>query len=232
MTRFSAALVALCIVFGLAASANAADGNYMLGTTLVLKTSQQLVPPSQGWWADSLPLEYSYGQIDLVRAVNASRQSRGVSSMIDVKTYPIAVGGETQVDGGWEYTIDFNRMTPDDVQAVTAAFPFSGKLSDAEVSYRPMNYGYFYGHGDNGQPATLSWEGETLNVNWGDSTDSVYSKLEAMLKRLAGPDVTFDLSMSQFMPATGVRTIDVNVSVYLNGATGPNPVTYEGEGGL
>ncbi len=208
----------------------AEDGNYMLGTQLVLSSSSQLVEPSRGWWADLLPPDYSYGLINLVSAANASRKARGIANMIDVKTYPIAVGGEVQVDGGWEYTIDFNRMTPEDVQAVLAAYPFSGKLADTKQSMRPLSYGYVYAHSDNGGPAELVWEGQKFSVSWGESFDAVYAKVSAMLKALA-PEATFDLSLNQYMPANGNKSLDVSVSVYLNGVTAPNPQMYE-EGGM
>ena len=232
MIRICAALCAAVLVTtSFHVQARAADeGNYMLGTQLILTSASQVTPLNQGWWADQLPPDYSYGIINLVNAVNASRQARGISTMIDVKTYPIAVGGEIQVEGGWEYNIDFNRMTPEDVQAVLAAYPLSGKLADTKISYRPMSYGYFYGHGDNGADAVLTWEGESISVSWGESFDSVNSKISAMVKRLA-PDATYDLSLNQFMPANGNKSLDVSVSIYLNGVTSPGPVMYD-EGGM
>lgn len=228
---FSALFAAVVLLASLQGQARAADEpNYMLGTQLIMFSASQLTQPNQGWWADMLPADYSYGLINLVNAANESRKARGISTMIDVKTYPVAVGGEIQVEGGWEYNIDFNRMTPEDVQAVLAAYPLSGKLADTKISYRPMSYGYFYGHGDNGADAVLSWEGQSINVSWGESFDSVQAKVKAMLDRLA-PGATFDLSMSQYMPAAGNKSLDVNVSIYLNGATSPNPIMYQ-EGGM
>lgn len=230
LALLATAFAALALVHSTALAADKEEGNYMLGSQLVITSASQLVEPARGWWADLLPLDYNFGQLNLVNAVNASRKARGVTTMIDVKNYPIAVGGEMQVEGGWDYTIDFNRMSPEDVDAVLAAFPMSGKLADTRMRVRPLNYGYVYAHSDNGNPAELVWEGQTISVAWGESFDSVYGKVSSMLKSLA-PDASFDLSLNQYLPANGVKSMDVSVSVYLNGATSPPFMPYA-EGGM
>jgi hypothetical protein len=228
------ALVA-SVVFSVHSRVSAQDANYSLGTTLVLFSPTQVVEGNMGWWGDLLPLDYSYGMLNLVNAANAGRQQRGVAEMIDVKTYPIAVGGEIQVEGGYEYNIDFNKMTPDDVQAVIAAYPFTGKLSDLEWSLRPVNYGYYYASSYDGGPAVLTIGPENISVNWGDSYESVWGRVNEVLGRVFGASTTFDLGINQYSSAgSDSRNLDINVSIYLNGSSGfpGQPRPYEGEGGM
>jgi hypothetical protein len=232
----SLCLAALSAFLVLTASARADEPNYSLGTSLVLFSPTQITSPNYGWWGDLLPLDYSYGMINLVNAVNESRKQRGVSDMVDVKTYPIAVGGEMQVEGGFEYNIDFNKMSPEDVNAVLAAFPLTGKLSDLKQTLRPVNYGYYYASSYDGSPAVMDIGGEKISITWGESYEAVWNKVNAVLGRVFGASTTFDLGMNQYSSANSdSRNLDVNVSVYLNGSSPGMPGTprpYEGEGGM
>lgn len=227
------ALLAMTAVMARPADADEAD-MYVFGTKFVLTSPRQLVDPNTGWWADLLPTEYSYSIGTIVSAVNEARKARGVSEMIDVKTYPVSVGGEMPAGKDYEYNIDFMRMTPEDVQVVLEKFPLTGKLSDLPHELRPIGVGYFYANTTQpGGSLALDLAGQKLAISPDASFTSVQQMVaDALAARFAGR-AKFDLSLNRYTAATGTNSFDVNVTVYLDGAEN-NPgyaAPYDGEGG-
>jgi hypothetical protein len=233
----SAAVLLLAAVLFTAGPASAEEADmYVFGTKLVLTSPRQLMDPNSGWWADLLPTEYSYSIGSIVAAVNAAREARGVTEKIDVKTYPISIGGETPVSGGYEYNIDFARMTPADVDVVLAQFPLTGKLSDLPRDIRPIGIGYFYANTTepNGTLA-LALAGSNVSIDAGHSFNTVHDMIAQVLQQRFGDRAKFDLSLNRYSSAMGTSSFDVNVTVYLDGAEqSPQymPMESEGEGGM
>jgi hypothetical protein len=238
MKRLIVAIAAaLTIASQLAAvPAHAAEADmYVFGTSLVLTSPRQLTDPNTGWWAELLPMEYSYASGSIVKAVNAARAARGVKEMIDYKLYPVSIGGETAVDGGYEYNIDFQRMTPDDVAAVQAQFPLQGVLGDLKTELRPLRIGYF--NTDNmqsgGTTLTLDMLGQKLVFSDSDSFASARDKVANAVAAYFGDRAKIDFSYSRTTgAAAGMESASIYVTIYLDGAESMYPGgQYEGEGG-
>jgi hypothetical protein len=234
MTKASALILiigmaaALLICSAPLAAARAADQpKYLLGTTLVLNSPAQLTAPPSGYWGDLLPIEYRFGMCYIVDAINAARQARSEKVMIDVTKYPINVGGETAVDGGWEYTMDFLGMQPADIDAALAKFPMSGPFAGLAHSYREVGNGYFNAD-TTGDSLTLDVLGHQIKLSTGESIGALRETIEAQLKAIFGNNAKFDISVSTYSSAfDGPGNFNVSVSVYLNGVQ----PQYGGEGG-
>jgi hypothetical protein len=216
----------LCCAAPLTA-ARADQPQYLLGTTLVLKSPTQLAAPNSGYWGDLLPLEYRFGLCYIVDAINAARQARGEKVLIDVTKYPINVGTETSVEGGWEYTIDFLGMQPADIDAALAKFPMSGPFAGLAHDYREVGNGYFNAD-STGDSLTLDVLGHQIPLSTGETVAALREKLEGQLKAIFGDAARFDISVSTYSSAYyGPGNFSVSASVYLNGAQ----PQYNGEGG-
>jgi hypothetical protein len=228
---FTLALAASLLAAVPAFAADPAPG-YLLGTTLVLSAPQQLKPPTpSGYWGDLLPVEYRFGLCYIVDAINAARAARGNSVPIDVTKWPINIGGEMNTDHGWEYTVDFQLMQPEDVQAALAAFPLSGPLSDLPTSFRAISTGYFYTDSQD-ESLVLDIYGTKLAIDMRDGMAAMREKLVADLQQIFGPDAKFDLGCNYYGPAfNGTPNFNVSVTVYIDGQQ-PSYGPYNGEGGM
>ena len=193
------------------------DGNdYAFGTKLVIISPQQISMPNYGWWADKLPMEYSYAIGTIIKTVNEARLARGNSMVIDYKTYPIQVGSELQTDKGWEYSIDFQHMTPTDLDVILAAFPLEGELSDLATEIRPVSTGYFYVSSQDGSPVTLDLPGGSMTVEASDGFNATWDRVSSALQGYFGREVKFDLSMNRYRGAAGYNNFDLNVTIYMD----------------
>jgi hypothetical protein len=220
LTLVAALTSTLLVCFAPLAAARA-DGDqpkYILGTTLVLHSPAQLAAPPGGYWSDLLPIEYRFGICYIVDAINAARKARGESTMIDATKYPISTGGESQVGGGWEYTLDFQRMQPADVDAALAKFPLSGPCAGLAREYREVSNGYFSAE-STGDTLTLEVPGSSITLSSTDGLATLRDKLETQLKAIFGDAARFDTSLSIYSPASGKpASFNASITVYLNGA--------------
>jgi hypothetical protein len=204
-----------------APSPAAAAPQYLLGTTLVIKSPTQFTAPPNGYWGDLLPVEYRFGICYVVDAINAARTARGESTLIDVTKYPINAGSETQVDNGWEYTIDFLGMQPADVDAALAKFPMTGVCAGLPHEYREVGTGYYSGD-TTGDTVTMDVLGQKITLSTSDSFTAIREKLLAKLKAIFGNNASFDISVSIYQSAnTNAANFNASASVYLNGAQPP-----------
>lgn len=229
---FVAAVIASLIGFTPLAPASAesvAQPQYLLGTTLVLKSPAQIPTPPNGYWGDALPVEYRFGICYIVDAINAARSARGESVMIDVTKYPINPGGEMQTDSGWEYTVDFQGMQPADVDVALAKFPMTGAFAGLAHEYREVSNGYFSGD-TTGDSLTVDVLGHQVTLSTRDSFAAMREKLLAELKAIFGEGASFDISISIYQSAYAATTnFNASASVYLNGAQPPMGEEEHGE---
>jgi hypothetical protein len=224
----------LAVALSAPVSAQDDPRDYLLGTQLIIKSPIQLTDPNMGWWAELLPMEYNYAQGTIIKVVNEARVARGVTEMIDYKSYPIGIGGEMPADRGYEYNIDFNKLTPADVEVVLANFPFSGVLSDLQQELRPIKTGWFNANGPEGT-ATLTIFGESETFTRDDSFNTARQKADALLTRVFGHSVPFDMSFNNYFSLGGYSSLDISLTVYLEGydqGMPGFPRPYEGEGGM
>jgi hypothetical protein len=230
LNSIAIAVASLFALPGLAAAQN----DYVFGTSLVLISPRQLTDPNSGWWADALPMEYNSAQGTIVKAINAARQARGVTEMIDWKTYPIQLGGENVVNGQYEYNIDFQRMTPEDIEVALAQFPFEGALSDLQHEIRPLRMGYF--NADSMQPGvtTLNLDllGTRLTFTTSEGFAAARDKVAAVLADKFSGRAKFDMSWNCFTSAQATGdSFNIYITVYLDGAE-KNISQGDGEGGM
>jgi hypothetical protein len=226
--------VVIAATLALPALAQEDPRDYLLGTQLVLKSGAQLSYPETNWWAELLPMEYQYAQGSIIKAVNEARAARGVSEMIAYNSYPIMIGSEMQVGSGWEYNIDFARMTPEDVAVVQAAFPFTGALSDLQQELRPFRVGWFNASSPEGN-AVLTIFGQSETFTRDDSFNTARTKAAGLLERAFGSPLKFDFGFNCYYSEGGYNSLDVNLTVYLDGydaGMGGAPIPYAGEGGI
>ena len=219
--------VLICVTPLSARADGATQSKFLLGTTLVLKSPTQFTAPPNGYWGDLLPVEYRFGTCYIVDAINAARKARGESTMIDVTKYPINAGSETQVDNGWEYTIDFLGMQPADVDAALAKFPMTGVCAGLAHEYREVATGYYSGD-TTGDTITMDVLGQKITLSTGDTFTAMREKLLGKLKEIFGNAATFDISVSLYQSAsTDAANFNASASVYLNGSQ--PPMEEEGE---
>jgi hypothetical protein len=221
MTRILALLCILSLMAGMiqpAVADSEADPAYVFGTTLVLHSTRQLADPNKTWWGDLLPMEYRFSIGSIVDAVNKARALRGQTVMVDVTTYPINVGGEFSVDGGWEYTIDFQKMFPQDVEVVLEKFPLTGVFADLKRDVRPVRVGYFWANNQLGEEVKLELPGFDLVVSPDEGFGVVRERIAELLTAQFAGRAKFDLSMNRYSAASGYQSFDVSITVYLDGA--------------
>ena len=230
-------LLGAVAVLNMAGAARAQEDprEFLLGTQLILKSTSQLTDPNTGWWAELLPMEFNYAQGTIIKVVNAARQARGETDLIDYRSYPIAIGGEMQVGASYEYNIDFNRMRPADVEVILQNFPLEGPLSDLQTELRPVKMGWFNANSQTGS-ATLTIFGESETFTRDDSFNTAQAKAASLLQRAFGRPVDFDMSFSNYYSLNGYNSTDISLTIYLEGfdAGMPpgHPRPFEGEGGI
>ena len=227
LVRIRLTVLMLLIAAVLPRPAHAAeDSDYAFGTKLVIISTQQISMPNYGWWAEKLPMEYSYAVGTIIKTVNEARSARGNPQVIDYKTYPIQIGGELQTDKGWEYNIDFQHMLPEDIDVILAAYPLVGELSDLQTELRPVSTGYFYVSSQDASPVTLDLPGGSLTVEAADGFNATWDRVNAALEQYFGREVKFDLSMNRYRGAAGYNNFDLNVTIYMDDSftnSGDNP---------
>lgn len=189
---------------------------FIFGTRLVIISPTQISMPNYGWWADKLPMEYSYAMGTIVNTVNAERTARGEKTMVDYKSYPITIGGELQTDLGWEYSIDFQHMLPVDVDVVMGTYPLSGELSDLKTELRPVSTGYFWANTQDGSPVSLELPGTSMTIEAADGYNATWDRVNSSLKAYFGREVKFDMGMNRFRSAAGYDSFDVNLTIYMD----------------
>jgi hypothetical protein len=219
--RFIAGLLLAALLFSAAllpqtAEAEDEASEFIFGTRLVIISPAQITSPNYGWWADKLPMEYSYAIGTIIKTVNAEREARGETRMVDYKSYPITIGGETQTDLGWEYSVDFQRMLPVDLDVVMAAYPLTGELADLKTELRPVSNGYFWASTQDGSPVTLELPGSSMTIEAADGYSAIWDRISSTLKAYFGREVKFDLGMNRFRSAAGYDSFDVNLTIYMD----------------
>lgn len=233
MKRLGITLFALAVMLaGFTAAPAAADeeqdNTYVFGTTLVLHSPRQLADPAKAWWGDLLPTAYRYSIGSIVDAVNAARMARGETVMVDVSTYPINIGGEFSSNGGWEYRIDFQKMYPADVEVVLTQFPMTGIFADLKRELRPVRIGYFWGNDPEGEQVTIALPGMDFVVNPEEGFSLIKERLAELLSAQFGGRARFDLGLNRYSAAMGHESLDVNITIYLDGAESDVNYGYEG----
>ena len=219
MTIRFAVLLVTAVLFGLAGSALAqddADPKYIFGTRYVLISPSNMSGPNYAWWGDKLPMEYTHAVGTIVKTVNEARKARGNNEVIDYKTYPVNVGGEMQKGENWEYYIDFQKMSPQDVAVVLAAFPMEGALADLKTEMRPVGTGYFYQSSQEGGPVTVSLPGGDMTFESSTDFEAAWDAVDAQLTEYFGSSVKFDMGLNRYKGAAGYNSFDVNITIYMD----------------
>jgi hypothetical protein len=133
---------------------------------------------------------------------------------------------QTVVEGGYEYDINFNQMSPEDAEVVLAAFPFTGAFSDAQLRVQPVNTGYYYGNSTDGENVSLSLPGGSLSLSYAMSGAQIEALVAEKVLALFGVEAAYDFSWSVYKPQSGLRSLSANLTVYLD----PSQVqVYPGE---
>ncbi len=190
--------------------------NFIFGTRLVLTSPTQITSPNYGWWGDRLPMPYTHAIGWIVQVVNEARADSGNDLLVDYKSYPVVIGSEFQTDNGWEYSIDFLQMLPEDLDVILGSFPLEGAFSDLPMEIRPVSTGYYYGSAQDGQPVSLQIPGGPLSIAADAGYDATWARINDLLSTFIGAEVKFDLGMNQYRSASGYNNFDVNLTVYVD----------------
>lgn len=212
------AIIALALAALLAtpALADMTDDQYVddyFGTTALLFSPTQLADPNYGWWGDKLPpqLVSDYGFV--IGVVNTLRSGKGVTPLLDPALAQVIAGWEEQVEGGFNYNIDFIDMRPSEVAAVFTALGGIEKfVPGVKLSYRPLlTRSYYFSTMDLKTPLTLTIGQSELSFTPTSAVSEVQAKIAAAFREQYGQDVNFDLYFSQYIHIDGTSGADISI---------------------
>lgn len=212
----------LSIAPGLALAQDLTDADYVdyyFGTQVVLITSAPVSDRNMSYWGELLPEEYMYGQAALVDVINAQRQAEGRDDLLDVSQYPIAIGGDKQLEGGgWEYYLEFRDCTPSEAQLVLDAFGLGPAFASAEVIFRPIKVAYFSAYASEIEAISLELPGGVVLFDPATPVTQYFTDIDAVLDARYGANYKAEVYYSVGKSLMGPNSANISVTVYLDGA--------------
>ncbi len=197
-----------------------ADDEYVtnyFGVSLTIFMSQPLEYPAEGWWTDALPQELMYDGSYAAGVINAQRSANGITPLVNATDYFISPTYDEEVDGGWQYTIEFIGLRPSEIQLLLTTLGGAQKyFPDATLTYMPLLRRGFstWSDGDTGE-LTVDLNGEAFTVEFGESMASIRERAITLLEEIYGQQPLVDISMGQYSYADGSAGADLSIYVEL-----------------
>jgi hypothetical protein len=204
--------------------------NHYFGTTLVFTSPGQYVDPAVAWWGDSLPEMLRYDNGYLAGMINAWRMQNNITPLLEPTGYNIAAGYEMQVEGGYEYNIDFIGIRPSEVELVLQSFGGAeAVMPGTTISWRPLRQRSYSAYSSQpGESLVLDFGPSSVTISPSSNLGSIQKQIEQLLREYYGPTVVFDLYYSQYSNRDGTAGSDISVYVEIPDPNAPM-MSYEEE---
>jgi hypothetical protein len=194
------------------------DADYVdkyFGCQAVFFSTTRLISDGQ-YWSDTLPSGLVSDSRYIAGLINAQRMAKDSKPLLDPDSYPVTVGWENPVEGGYEYHIDFNGIRPSEAEVALATFGGPDELAPgATMSFRPLRVGYFYkGNYDTPDgPLEFDFGADVFMIDQGTSVDQVWDSLGTFLQGVYGDNVVFDMYVNSSRDRWGGNYYDVSITV-------------------